>query len=129
MPEETITIGGKNFEVACQPGEEQFLQSAAAMLDTEAQALITQIGRLPEARMLLMAGLMLADKTAGAEDRLRAAEEEVAQLRAEVTQLRNAPRPAPTRVEVPVVPEEVAETLAELAARAEALAEQIEERA
>jgi hypothetical protein len=55
MPEETITIGGKNFEVACQPGEEHFLQAAARMLDAEARTLLAQIGRLPEARMLLMA--------------------------------------------------------------------------
>jgi cell division protein ZapA len=129
MPEETITIGGKNFEVACQDGEEQFLHAAAGMLDAEAQTLISQIGRLPEARMLLMAGLMLADRTAGVEDRLRAAEEEVERLRAEVAQLRKAPRPSGNRVEVPVVPKEVAETLAELAARAEALADQIDERA
>lgn len=129
MPEETITIGGKNFEVACQAGEEQFLHTAAAMLDTEAQALIGQIGRLPEARMLLMAGLMLADKTAALEDRVRSAEAEIDRLRAEIAQMRNAPRPAPNRVEVPVVPKQVAETLAELAARAEALAEQIDERA
>ncbi len=129
MPEETITIGGKNFEVACQAGEEQFLHTAAAMLDTEAQALIGQIGRLPEARMLLMAGLMLADKTAALEDRVRSGEAEIDRLRAEIAQMRNAPRPAPNRVEVPVVPKQVAETLAELAARAEALAEQIDERA
>src|SRR5690606_13416058 len=57
MPNETITIGGKNFEVAYQPGEEHYLRAAAAMLDTEATALIGQIGRLPESRMLLMAGL------------------------------------------------------------------------
>ena len=129
MPEETITIGGKNFEVACQEGEERFLHAAAAMLDTEAQALIGQIGRLPEARMLLMAGLMLADKTAGVEDRLRGAEDEIERLRAEVAQLRKTPAPAPNRVEVPVVPQQVADTLAELAARAEALADQIDERA
>lgn len=128
MPEETIIIGGKSFEVACQPGEEHFLQSAARMLDIEARALIDQIGRLPEARMLLMSGLMLADKTAGLEDRLRGAEAEIADLRAELERLRSAPRPAPTRVEVPVIPGEVADTLAELAARAEALAGQIEER-
>jgi len=74
MPEVTIEIGGKGFEVACQAGEEQYLQAAAKMLDTEARTLIDQIGRLPESRMLLMSGLMLADKTAGAEDRVRALE-------------------------------------------------------
>lgn len=125
MPEETITIGGKQFEVACQEGEEHFLHAAAKMLDTEARTLMGQIGRLPEARMLLMAGLMLADKTAGTEDRLRAMEEELEAARAEIRRLHNL---EPARVEVPVIPGEVVESMAELAARAEALADQIEEK-
>ena len=33
MPDVTIKIGDRSFEVACQEGEEHFLQSAAAMLD------------------------------------------------------------------------------------------------
>ncbi len=68
MPQVEIKIGGRSFEVACQDGEEHFLRSAAAMLDIEAQSLSNQIGRMPESRMLLMAGLLLADKTAGLED-------------------------------------------------------------
>ncbi len=56
MPQVEIMIGGRSFEVACQDGEEPFLTSAAAMLDAEAQALSSQIGRMPEGRMLLMAG-------------------------------------------------------------------------
>ncbi|MCC6000465.1 MAG: cell division protein ZapA [Pararhodobacter sp.] len=128
MPEETITIGGKSFDVACQAGEEQFLHAAAALLDAEARQLIEQIGRLPEARMLLMAGLMLADKVAGSEERAQSAEAELEAAQAEISRLRSAPRPEPARVEVPVVPQAMADTLAELAARAEALAEQVEER-
>ena len=68
MPEVTIVIGGRNFEVACREGEEHFLASAAAMLDEEARTLQDSIGRVPESRMLLMAGLMLADKTAALEE-------------------------------------------------------------
>ena len=71
MPEVTITIGGRDFQVACQEGEEHFLRSAAQMLDNEASTLLNQIGRMPEARMLLMAGLLLADKAAGTDDKLR----------------------------------------------------------
>lgn len=127
MPEETITIGGKSFEVACQEGEEPFLQAAAALLDAEARQLIEQIGRLPESRMLLMAGLMLADKMAGNDERLQALEGELGAARDEIERLRHAPRPEPTRVEIPVIPPEVSDTLAELAARAEALADQLEE--
>ena len=70
MPEVDIDIGGKSFTVSCQAGEEQYLVSAAAALNLEADKLGDQIAKLSEARMLLMAGLMLADKTAGAQDRV-----------------------------------------------------------
>lgn len=79
--------------------------------------------------MLLMAGLMLADKTAAVEDRIREVEATLAEREAELARLRAAPRPEPERVEVPVVPTTVTDTLAELAARAEALAAEVEEKA
>lgn len=129
MPEVTIQIGGRGFEVSCQQGEEVFLQAAAKMLDDEAQVLSDQIGRMPESRMLLMAGLMLADKAAATEDRIKMLEGKLAEVEAEVQTLRNAPRPEPERVEVAVVPPSVTDTLAELAARAEALASVVEEKA
>ncbi len=129
MPEVQITIGGRAFTVACQAGEEHYLHSAAGLLDTEASALMEQIGRLPESRMLLMAGLMLADKTAGVDDRIKSLEDKIAQQEAWIEELQSRPQPEPHRVEVAVIPNEVNETLAELAARAEALAEAAEEKA
>ena len=126
MPQIEISIGGRTFDVACQDGEEPFLHAAAAMLDTEAQHLVGQIGRLPETRMLLMSGLMLADKTSGLADKVRALENEAAELRAAIETLNARPAPDPVRVEVPVIPQEVTEALAEIAARAEALAAQVE---
>ena len=128
MPEVEIHIGGRAFEVSCQEGEEHYLFTASKMLDAEATVLHQQIGRLPEPRMLLMAGLMLADKTAGLEDRLREAEDRIAVLQEELFGLRNRPTPAPERVEVPVIPAEVTDTFAELAARAEALASEVEDK-
>lgn len=128
MPEVEIRIGGRTFEVSCQEGEEHYLQAAAAMLNAEASVLTQQIGRLPEARMLLMAGLMLADKTAGVEDRLREAEARLANMQAEIDRLQSAPAPEPERIEVAVVPPQVTETLAELAARAESIAASLEDR-
>ncbi len=119
MPDLEVTIGGRPFQVSCQPGEEHFLRSAAALLDTEATPLVAQMGRLPETKMLLMAGLLLADKTAAVEDELRT-------LRARVTELEA--RPVATR-DVAVMPPQVIEVLAEIAARAEAMAERVEERA
>lgn len=124
MPEVNISIGGRLFEVACQDGEQRYLEAAARMLDREAAVMTDQLGRMPESRMLLMAGLMLADKTAGLEDRIRELDRQIAHLETELDVARAKP---PQRVEVPVIPTAVADTLAELAARAEALAEEMEE--
>ncbi len=84
MPELTIEIGGRVFEVACEPGQEPSLARAAQLLDVEANRVTDAIGRSTEKRMLLLAGLMLADtmtaledRHAALEDRLRAAEERV----------------------------------------------------
>lgn len=129
MPEVEITIGGRQFEVACAEGEEHYLMAAAKMLDTEASVLTEQIGRLPESRMLLMAGLMLADRTAGLEDKLRDAEGEIAKVKEKLEALKSAPAPEPKTVEVAVVPDSVADTLAELAARAESIADAVEKKA
>ncbi|MBN2741186.1 MAG: cell division protein ZapA [Rhodobacteraceae bacterium] len=125
MPDLTISIGGREFQVACQQGEEHFLRTAALMLDNEAQVLLGQIGRMPETRMLLMAGLMLADKAAGIEDQLREAENMAGELQARIDEL----QANPAQVEVAVVPSEVTDSLAEIAARAEALADRVEEQA
>lgn len=128
MPEVKISIGGREFEVACQAGEEHFLKSAAQLLDNEASVLASQIGRLPAERMLLMAGLMLADKTAGMEEQMQALESKLSAQDALIEELRARPEPEPQKVEVPVVPSEVTDTLAEMAARAESLASSFEER-
>jgi len=113
MPDVEIRVGDRPFLVSCQPGEEAFLRAAAALLDAEAQPLITTMGRLPEAKMLLMAGLMLADKLAARDD-------ELAALRAVTTPAAAAavPTPAPAAAEVA--------RLEELAGLAEELAAQIE---
>lgn len=127
MPEVRVTIGGRDFEVACQEGEEHFLHTAAKLLDEEASVLSDQVGRMPEARMLLMAGLMLADKTASVEDRAAEIQAQLDEREAELSSLRQSAA-EPEKVEVPVVPQSVTDTLAELAARAEALAAAIEEK-
>jgi cell division protein ZapA len=128
MPEVKISIGGRHFDVACQEGEESYLHSAAKMLDDEAQVLADAVGRMPEARMLLMAGLMLADKTASVEDKIAEVRAELAEREAELEGLRNVVI-EPERIEVPVVPQSVTDTLAEIAARAEALAAAVDEKA
>lgn len=116
MAEVDFTIGHKEYRLAAQDGEERLLQRAASLLDAEAQQILTQAGRTPEPRLLLLAGLMLADKVATLEERAEKAERHLNRLQAN-----------PTRVEVPVIPSDLKEAMAELAARAESLADRLEE--
>jgi len=125
MPHVEIAIGGRTFEVACQEGEEHFLHTAAAMLNEEASHMSAQIGRMPEAKMLLMSGLMLADKTAGLEEKVKEAETRMAQLQARIDTLESAPAASGASA----VPSEVTDAMAQIAARAEALAAEVERRA
>ena len=116
MPVVEFTVGHKQYELSAQEGEERLLKRAAAMLDTEARTILEQAGRMPEPRLLLLAGLMLADKVATLEERAEKAERHLNRLQAN-----------PTRVEVPVIPSDLKEAMAELAARAESLADRLEE--
>jgi len=75
-----------------------------------------------------MAGLMLADKTAGLEDKLREIEAKLAAKDAELAQMAARPAPEPQKIEVAVIPPELLESLSELAARAESLADAVEDK-
>jgi len=127
MPEVTIEIGGRQFEVACQDGEEHYLRSAEKLLDAEASVLLEQIGGMPESRMLLMSALMLADKTAALQERLTDAEKLLAKTRVELEQLKNAPAHEAKTIEVPIIPPQIGDSLADIATRAERLAQRLEE--
>ena len=108
MPDISIDIGGRSFAIACEPGEEPQARAAAELLNAQAKTLQAALGRLPESRMLLMAGLMLADlqkeldwkandaaeRLASMESRLRKAESKAAALAAELEHQPKAAAPA-----------------------------------
>ncbi|MCA8870046.1 MAG: cell division protein ZapA [Rhodobacteraceae bacterium] len=121
MPEVDIHIGGRVFQVTCQEGEEPYLQSAAALLDVEAQALHEAMGRMPESRMLLMAGLMLADKTVGLEEELREAERRLREHETDAPNLFAADG-APAASGDIAVPQQVVDAFSRIAERAESVA-------
>ena len=128
MPEITIKIGQRPYTVNCPEGEEPQLQMARAALDAEASTLLAHVGRVSEAQMLLMSGLMLADRTLALEEQLKAAEAALAQAKTEDHDISPEIKTVVTEVEVPVVPPALLDSLAELAARAEAAADDLEDR-
>ena len=71
MPDLSVTVCGREFPISCGEGEEEQLLAAAALLDSESRALLKKDERLTEQKMLLMAGLILADRTTGLQRDLR----------------------------------------------------------
>lgn len=137
MPDVTIAIGGRSFVVACQEGEERYLHAAAKLLDVEAEGLAASGARLTQERMLLMAGLMLADKALSTDEEFKALEKRVAQQAAQIDDLQDRPDVAPREVEVrvevpvevPVLPEGALTRMADLADQAEEIAAQLADQA
>ena len=87
MPEVEIEIGGRRFEIACQQGEEDYLISAATALDKEASSIGDQLGRLSESRMLLMAGLMVADQAGNLKEKLAKSDADLTAAISEISRL------------------------------------------
>ena len=100
---------GNEGEAAWLGFPHRWVRRAAGMLDAEARQILDQAGRMPEPRLLLMAGLMLADRTSALEDRAASAERELARLKSN-----------PPRIEVPVIPAEIGEVILDAVARVKA---------
>lgn len=72
MAEVKVTIGGRGYPIVCDDGQEDRVAALAARIDAEARAFSGAGASLPEARLLLMSALMVADKLDEAEARLAA---------------------------------------------------------
>tara|TARA_B100000902_G_C27014399_1_gene766458 strand:+ start:324 stop:821 length:498 start_codon:yes stop_codon:yes gene_type:complete len=62
MAEINVKIGEKTYIIACDEGEELEVQAAANEFNNEAQNILGGIGKVPEVKLLLMAGLMLGGR-------------------------------------------------------------------
>ena len=67
MAEVELHIGGRHYQLACADGEEQALQTLAMMVDEQIQSARLMAGGLTEARQLLFAAILLADRLVSAE--------------------------------------------------------------
>jgi cell division protein ZapA len=74
MPQVTLRINGYAYTVGCKDGEEQHLLAMAAELDRRIDSVKLGAGQSGEARMLVMAGLLMADEVFELRQRLSSAE-------------------------------------------------------
>ena len=80
MPQVSVTINGRQFRMACEDGQEGHLQQLARELDERIVALRGQFGEIGDARLTVMAALMVADELAETAKKLRRLEEELSGL-------------------------------------------------
>ena len=69
-----VTVAGRTHRLACEDGEEARVAQLAGHVDAEMRRLTATVGPQPEATMILMAALMLADRLGEATEALREAE-------------------------------------------------------
>ena len=63
-----LTIGGRTFTIACEADEQEKVKRAADLIDSEAKEIQSQLGRIPEGKMLLLSALMIADRSLDLEE-------------------------------------------------------------
>jgi cell division protein ZapA len=71
-----VTINGRQFRMACEDGQEDHLRGLAKDLDERIVALRGQFGEIGDARLTVMAALMVADELAEATKRLKRLEQD-----------------------------------------------------
>ncbi len=62
MGQVVVDIGGRNYTLSCRDGDEPHLVELAADIADKADGLTRSLGTMTEARLLLMAALMVADE-------------------------------------------------------------------
>ncbi|MGB3445350.1 MAG: cell division protein ZapA [Xanthobacteraceae bacterium] len=75
-----VTINGRQYRMACEDGQEQRLMSLAGSFEARIGELRGKFGEIGDARLTVMAALMVADELLDANERIRALQGEVASL-------------------------------------------------
>ncbi len=74
----SLSINGRIYEVRCDDSQVDQVHARARDLDSRVQTLARQLGVQPEGRLLVMAGLMLADELAEAKGKLAQVNQDLA---------------------------------------------------
>lgn len=68
MAQVTVTINGRSYPVACNAGEEERIIELARYIDDKVKGFARDVGQIGEARLLVMAALLVTDELAEAHE-------------------------------------------------------------
>ncbi len=89
MSEVEINVGGRKYAIACNPGEETDVLAASEELNKEAKNMINAIGKVPDVKLLLMAGLMVSGRLKTIEKELLTKNKEILEINTASSTLKN----------------------------------------
>ncbi|MAF49140.1 MAG: cell division protein ZapA [Rhodospirillales bacterium] len=62
MAKVSVTINNRKYEIACDDGQEAHLSRLAQYVDRRVDELVAAVGQVGDARLLVMASLLVADE-------------------------------------------------------------------
>ena len=77
MGQVVVTVNGRPYTMQCHDGEEDHLAELAQLLDTEVNQIRQSVGQVGDIRLLLMAGLIIADRLSDALKRIEDLQEQI----------------------------------------------------
>ena len=80
MAHVNVTINGRQYRMACEEGQEDRLLRLAQNLESRVGELRGKFGEIGDARLTVMAALMIADELSDAMQRIRRLEEQLAAM-------------------------------------------------
>ncbi len=90
----TVEINKRQYDMACEDGEEEHLHALAAGLDAQVGEMQSSFGQIGDLRLMVMAALMVADKLEDAQKTIAALKDEIEGLKearaAEIEQSRSS---------------------------------------
>ncbi|MCB2101199.1 MAG: cell division protein ZapA [Rhodobacterales bacterium] len=66
MAQVSVTINNRKYDVSCDDGQEAHLARLASYVDKHIGDLVGQVGQIGDARLLVMASLLVADELSDA---------------------------------------------------------------
>jgi cell division protein ZapA len=81
MANVVVTVADRPYTMQCPDGEEEHLRELAKLLDTEVMRIKQSVGSIGDIRLLVMSGLMVADRLSEAIQKIEALEDQVNGLR------------------------------------------------
>lgn len=70
MAQLAVTVNGRQYQIACEDGEEEHITDLADYVAKRVEELVDQVGQIGESRLLLMTALTVADELSTAMDEI-----------------------------------------------------------